>query len=393
MKWMSKKKILIFIDWYLPGFKAGGPIQSCANLIEHLSDEFDFYVVTRDSDYTSATAYPDIKANEWLQRPDGSQVYYFSQNQLTRKNIRTLIANTAYDIVYLNGIYSVYFTLYPLIYLRKKRDKLVVLAVRGMLAKSAIRVKKTKKTFFLRAVKILQLFNRVLFHATNEREKEDIERQFGDKARVCIAGNLASKNVLSANPSRIKESGSLTLVNIARISPEKNLLYALQILRKLEGMHIDFHIYGPVYDETYWAVCKQVISQMPPGIIVAYKGSLESAQVPAALGKYQFLFMPTAGENFGHVILQALGSGCPLLISDRTPWRNLQLKRCGWDIALEKEDHFVSAIRDCVAFNQAEFNLLSQNAFAFAKQYQNDSQTALENRRLFRLTEEIGQND
>jgi glycosyltransferase involved in cell wall biosynthesis len=390
---MSKKKILIFIDWYLPGFKAGGPIQSCANLVEHLSDEFDFYIATRDSDYTSSEAYPDIKANEWLPRPDGSHIYYFSQDQLTRKNIRTLIANTEYDIVYLNGIYSVYFTLYPLIYLRKKRDKLVVLAARGMLAKSAISVKKTKKTFFLRSVKVLQLFNRVLFHASNEREKFDIETQFGPKARIHIAGNLASKNVILANPSRVKESGSLTLVNIARIAPEKNLLYALNILHKLAGMRIDFDIYGPIYDETYWAVCKQVIGQMPDGIHVEYKGSLEGSVVPATLGKYQFLFMPTSGENFGHIILQALGSGCPLLISDRTPWRNLQTKRCGWDISLEKEDHFITAIRDCAAFNQAEFNLLSQNAFAYAKQYQNDSQTVLENRRLFRTADEIGQNN
>ena len=47
---MEKKKILVFIDWYLPGFRAGGPIRSCANLISHLSDEFDFNIVTTDTD-------------------------------------------------------------------------------------------------------------------------------------------------------------------------------------------------------------------------------------------------------------------------------------------------------------------------------------------------------
>ena len=35
---MAKKKILIFIDWYLPGYKAGGPVQSVANLVENLKD-------------------------------------------------------------------------------------------------------------------------------------------------------------------------------------------------------------------------------------------------------------------------------------------------------------------------------------------------------------------
>jgi hypothetical protein len=41
-----RRKILIFVDWFEPGFKAGGPIQSCRNLVESLGDDFDFYLVT-----------------------------------------------------------------------------------------------------------------------------------------------------------------------------------------------------------------------------------------------------------------------------------------------------------------------------------------------------------
>ncbi len=63
----DKKTILIFIDWFLPGYKAGGPIQSCAHLIEHLSDTFNFLVVTRDIDYSENKPYTTIKSNEWNQ--------------------------------------------------------------------------------------------------------------------------------------------------------------------------------------------------------------------------------------------------------------------------------------------------------------------------------------
>ena len=54
---MSKKKILIFIDWYLPGYKAGGPIQSVANLVANLKEEFEFSIVTRDTDYCEKLPY------------------------------------------------------------------------------------------------------------------------------------------------------------------------------------------------------------------------------------------------------------------------------------------------------------------------------------------------
>lgn len=35
-------KVLIFIDWFAPGYKAGGPITSNVNIVEHLSDKLDF---------------------------------------------------------------------------------------------------------------------------------------------------------------------------------------------------------------------------------------------------------------------------------------------------------------------------------------------------------------
>jgi len=33
----KKKIVLIFVGTYIPGYKAGGPIQSIKNLVEHLS--------------------------------------------------------------------------------------------------------------------------------------------------------------------------------------------------------------------------------------------------------------------------------------------------------------------------------------------------------------------
>ena len=165
-----KKKILIFIDWYLPGYKSGGPVQSVANLVEHLKDEFDFSIITRNTDYCETIPYTNVKSDEWNTLSNGVRVFYFSENELTHKNIRNLIRKTDYDCVYLNGIYSMYFTLIPLLYLRKKHDKRVVIAARGMFSEGSLGVKKTKKQFFIRAVKVLQFFDKVIFHATSEGE-------------------------------------------------------------------------------------------------------------------------------------------------------------------------------------------------------------------------------
>ena len=56
-------------------------------------------------------------------------------------------------------------------------------------------------------------------------------------------------------------------------------------------------------------------------------------------------FFPTLGENYGHVIYEALDSGCPVLISDQTPWRGLSEVGAGWDLPLDKPDLFRQACK------------------------------------------------
>ena len=379
---MSKKKVLIFIDWYLPGYKAGGPIQSVANLVANLTDEFDFSVVTRDTDYCEILPYTNIKSNEWNILPDGNRVYYFSDSQLNRANIRNLIRKENFDAVYLNGIYSLYFTLIPLYYLRKKHEKTVVIAGRGMFAASALNVKKTKKKFFLRAAKVLSLFDKVLFHATNENEKKEIIKVLGDTVTVRVAANLPQKMNITGLSERIKFSGAVKLVNIARIAPEKNLLFALQIL-KLVKTNVEFDFYGPVYSQEYWKECKEALDELPSNIKASYKGSIESDKVLEQLKNYHFMFMPTRGENFGHIILQSLSVGCPVIISNKTPWLGLKEKNVGWDISLDEQGKYADVIEQCANMEQNEFNTMSKASFTFASDYINNKEILEQNRHLF----------
>jgi hypothetical protein len=64
---MSKRiKILITIDWFLPGTLSGGPVRSYANIIDHLKDDFEFYIITRNTDYGADAPYENITPNTWI---------------------------------------------------------------------------------------------------------------------------------------------------------------------------------------------------------------------------------------------------------------------------------------------------------------------------------------
>jgi len=44
---------------------------------------------------------------------------------------------------------------------------------------------------------------------------------------------------------------------------------------------------------------------------------------PERLADYDAFIFPTLGENFGHVIIESLSAGCPVLCSDQTPWNDV----------------------------------------------------------------------
>ena len=110
---MEKRQILVFMDWFLPGYKAGGPIRSVANLVRALSEDFDFYIVTRNTDLSDDKPYRDVEPNKWHAKYS-AHVYYLSADDYSKDKIKTLIGERNYDAMYLNSLYSSQYALKPL---------------------------------------------------------------------------------------------------------------------------------------------------------------------------------------------------------------------------------------------------------------------------------------
>jgi len=363
-------KVLTFIDWFWPGFKAGGPVRSLLNLTEHLSGEITFYIVTRDTDYMSHEPYSEIQCNSWNEIRPGIHVYYISGEHLSRKTIHSFFReNNNYDLVYINGIYSWYFSILPL-YFSRKAGLAHVVAPRGMLSQQTFSSKKRLKKIFFVAARVAGLYKRARFHATMEREASDIAGIVHvDPAMISVAPNLPRKSLPERIPLREKQPGSLQLISIARIAPEKNILFAIQVLKGLTGGQVILDLYGELYNSEYWGECLRLMESLPENIQVNSKGSINSDNIPETLLNYHFLLMPSRGENFGHSILESLMSGCPVVISDKTPWRDLEKVRAGWDIPLDKPGEFTSILQKCLEMGQEAYNDLSEGALVHAREF------------------------
>lgn len=365
----SRKRILIFADWFEPAYKAGGPIRSCVNFVQNLESDYDIFVFTGSRDLNENHTLHGIDTDTWLNYGRNSKVYYASGSQLGLKNIAAVIDTLKPDFIYLNSVFSKHFTIYPLLIKRFRRPpSIVVLAPRGMLKPSALQFKAGKKKLFLQLFKLLGLQHFVRFHATDNNEVRDIQQCF-KTAGPFLAPNFPGS--VPSMPARLKKQpGELSIIFIGRIHPIKNLDYLLDAIKTVRGsLHLT--IVGVMEQPEYWSRCEQIIKQFPSSIQVSMLGEIPHHRLPAEIAKHHIFALPTQGENFGHAIFDALKEGKPVIISDQTPWKNLQANKAGWDVNLNQPQMFTNALQQAVDWNQNTYDQWSLNAQQLARNFVN----------------------
>ena len=188
----SKKTILTFIGHYLPGYKAGGAVRTIANMVNFLSDQYEFKIITRDRDLIEKEPYKNIKVNSWNSLPK-CKVFYYN----LKLSLKRLINDTSFDVYYLNSLFDYHFSI-KVILLRKLRlipQKEVILAPRGELMSGALSVKPIKKRAYILLAKIFNIYNDVIWHASNENEANDIKREYGKDVKIKIALDIPDFNL------------------------------------------------------------------------------------------------------------------------------------------------------------------------------------------------------
>lgn len=377
---LSKRpRVLIFSDYFLPGFKAGGPVTTLRNMLARLADSADFQIVTRDRDLGDATPFQHVRLDEWT-RAFNASVFYTSSRGLGLGRLWRIIRDRQPDVVYVNSALSRRFSLFPLIVTRflnrtgaLSPSARIVIAPRGEFSKGALSLKRRRKQAYLATLRASGLWHAVNWQASSEFEAADIAAVVGEGARIRIAPDLSAA-VPPAFPRPAKRAGFARIAFIGRVSPMKNLDGAIRMIGRLDG-RVDFDILGPKEDEAYWARCCAELASLPPNVAARLHGAIASGDVLETLSSYDAMFLPSLGENFGHVVHEALSAGCPPVLSDRTPWRNLESLGIGYDRPLEDTDALVAALQEIVDMDERAHQLMRRNARDHASLVSRDKET------------------
>jgi glycosyltransferase involved in cell wall biosynthesis len=322
--------------------------------------------------------------------------------------LRSVNRNT---VLYLNSFFCRRFSMLPMLmrWLNLCRVRKLVLAPRGEFSPGALQLKRTRKRVYIGVSQWFGLYRDLIWHASSEFEATDIRRQFrlsqrvtvarvapaleasagkSVASRVMLASDFADLVVVGQQERRPKMPGQLRVVFVSRLSRMKNVEAALRILEGVSG-DVCFEIYGPVEDVAYWKECLDLVAKLPANIQVRYRGEVKHEDVAKVFAEHDLLLLPTRGENYGHVICEALMSGCPVLISDQTPWRGLEALNVGWDLPLSEPGRFREALQQCVDMGPEEHAAMSVRAARFGASRANGPALIEENRALFRLAFEM----
>ena len=357
---MAEKTKILILGYYLPGYKVGGPLVSILNIIKNLSEDFNFLVITPDRDFGENKPYPNVQRNKWLDL-NSVLVYYIAPNFFSPIVLVNQIRKKADNqtVVYVNSVFNFLFSISVALAKRLglvKIDNLII-APRGELFDAALGFKNSQKSFFIWFAKAINLYKNVLWHATTENEQDFIVKKLGiDPLNIRIAlimSSISDADEQNDNRDTLiieNKDSSLRIIFLARISKDKNILFTLEILKQVT-VPVVFDIYGPNEEPELWGICQEKIKALPSNIVVNYLGVVNRENVKKTLQQYDLFFLPTFAENFGHAIAESLSVGTPVLLSDNTPWRNLENERLGWDISLGNPDLFVKAIYQVASYS------------------------------------------
>lgn len=382
---LNMKKIIILINKYLPGYKAGGPIQTIANMVEAIGDRYRFYIVTFDRDFGDLAPYPNIVYKQWMD-VGKAKVRYLHRKEISFSTYKDILNSEQFDLLYFQSFFNPLFTILPIItyWVSHTSKASLLIAPRGEFGSGAIKFKQFKKSIYLFVFRHI-IYKQVpfSFHCSSQDEVDSLHHELISSAKCYSAIDFSSQDHVERQAIVPHNTNhAVRIAFLARLDPKKNIDFALTVLKGVQTSVI-FDIYGNTILDDYVCLCKTIASSMPDNIRVSFAGTVSHDEVLKILSNYDLFFFPTKNENFGHSIHEALRAGLPVLCSDQTPWHELESRNAGWEIPLDRPDLFKAKIEQFAAMTPEERYQMRLAALQYGIDVSHDKKTLHDNIAMF----------
>jgi glycosyltransferase involved in cell wall biosynthesis len=329
----EKTSVVVVCDWFDPAFRAGGPVQSLVNLVTQLHDHYSFSIICGNLDYGSDNALP-VPTGIWIDWNGMARVMYLDNKTLSRTTLFSILNENVSEksVLYVQGIFSRYFSIYPILWWHRSKHRKIVVAPRGMLHRSARSVKPFKKTLFLTLARLFGWFNNIDWQSTQPDETKEIRAAMGKKAKIMEAANIPRS--IPPYQKRNDYGEPLKILSVGRISDEKDPAMLVHVLGRL-AFPAEATVIGDYSDEDYFNQFNNLCNQLPDHVKVTHIRAVSPSDMGSFYRDHHVFVSCSKGENFGHAIAEALSYGLPCFIGENTPWTGLKERQSGEELPLE----------------------------------------------------------
>lgn len=318
----SHLQIGVLAPLFPPAFRGGGPIRSIQAMVDSAPDWAEVSVVTADQDLGASTPL-DVPANVWVRRARCSVRYTTMASPSRYLSAMISLRVKRPDLLHMNSFFNHSTTIVPLLLWRIGfwgRPVLLV-APRGEFGPAALKRHAWRKRIYIALFRLLRGPRAVTWHSTAPHESDAIRALWGGAAHIIERGNETLLPPAALSPAD-RIPGPIRLVFLGRIVEHKGLHIALEALREVDG-EVSLDVFGLREDEKYYEECRAMARSLPLCVRVTFHEAVPPEGVRGVLHKFDALLMPTAGENFGHVVAEALSASCMVIITPSTPWNEV----------------------------------------------------------------------
>jgi glycosyltransferase involved in cell wall biosynthesis len=328
---MNPLRILHATPAFAPAYRYGGPIRSIEGLVVELARQgVDVRVLATDAHrgqrldvgrgWQTWRGVPVRDLRRALE-PDLAPAFLWESYREARRA----------DLVHVLGLFSVP-SMIALV-AAELAGTPVVLSPRGTLEPAALEHgAASRKRAWLRAFR--PALERASFlHATSEAEAASIARVLGPGARVRVVPNGTDLEPTAESLARKARAADVPRVGaLGRVHPIKMLDRLVEAARLLRGRGVELEVVlaGPPQDQAYLAKLRRMIDD--DGDLagrVTFAGELRGEAKLDFLAGCRVLALPSASENFGNVVIEALAARTPVVAGRGTPWAELEARGAG----------------------------------------------------------------
>ncbi len=242
------------------------------------------------------------------------------------------LATNHYDLVHIHAIWT------PILHKVSKwahgNGLPVVWSPHGMLAPWAMRHKWWKKCLPWYLYQKGDLRKAALIHATSDQEELWI-RECGFNQTVVVVPLGTAVEPLRP----VEDKASRTLLFVGRIYPVKALdrlidAFARVPLEVRKGWKL--RLVGP--DQAgHQKTLEALVQSLGLAECVEFPGPKFGEELDREYDACDCLALVSHTENFGATVVDAMTHGKPVITSDKTPWREVMERKCGWWVSNEPD--------------------------------------------------------